>query len=440
MDQQIARVNSLYGVNARRAPTADAELVRIMEDGESAFVFGQQGSGADGWLQVFLTENDILAGAPIAGELAWVSAEFVELSTEPMLPDLVAEVKSYLGITDGEEAEAVAEPAPAAADATSAESAEVTVVINSPTGLNARSGPSTDAEIVVLLDDGAAFDVVSRSEDSQWVQIVLDDGTEVWVSVEFVTVNGDLTTVPAPTDSTTPSADAGETITSTAQVTTTGEITASDTPTSTSEITATSEATEASADATPTDTTTDTATVTIEAVGGVNARAEPSLDANVIQIVEQGSVLAATGLSEDGEWVQILLDDGGQAWVFKAAVTTTPDVDDLPVVDPNAPAAETTPVDASTEVTSTTTATPTAEAEIVGPFVTISQLLTQVHTEPNLDSLGMAIVRSSQVLPATGINADQTWIQIALPDNRIGWIAASTAKLSVDPNVLRVTE
>ncbi|MCC6454804.1 MAG: SH3 domain-containing protein [Caldilineaceae bacterium] len=68
-------------------------------------------------------------------------------------------------------------------------------VINTPL-LNARSGPSTDFEVVATIERGAEYDIVGVSPDRSWWQICCIDGVEVWVTNEFVDTLGLVDSVP----------------------------------------------------------------------------------------------------------------------------------------------------------------------------------------------------------------------------------------------------
>jgi uncharacterized protein YraI len=68
-------------------------------------------------------------------------------------------------------------------------------VINTPL-LNARSGPSTDFEVVAMIERGAEYDIVGISPDGGWWQICCIDGAEAWVTNEFVDTLGAVDSVP----------------------------------------------------------------------------------------------------------------------------------------------------------------------------------------------------------------------------------------------------
>ncbi|MBI2761771.1 MAG: SH3 domain-containing protein [Chloroflexi bacterium] len=63
---------------------------------------------------------------------------------------------------------------------------------------NVRRGPAIDAQIVRNLSQGQKVDVVGRSPDNQWLQIVNPDNPRerLWVSADMLDVTGDPRTLP----------------------------------------------------------------------------------------------------------------------------------------------------------------------------------------------------------------------------------------------------
>ena len=61
-----------------------------------------------------------------------------------------------------------------------------------------RRGPGTNYAIIMNLTQGQRVDVVGRSPDRQWYQIVRPDNTNerAWVSAEFLSVEGDFNSLP----------------------------------------------------------------------------------------------------------------------------------------------------------------------------------------------------------------------------------------------------
>ncbi len=271
IEQKMATVDSEYGLNAREIPDLDSPVVDVLDNGLAAPVVGEQ----EGWVQLKLED----------GRQLWVSAEYVVLSTV-MVP-------APAGTTQPPVAEA-----PAAGQ-------DVTVVVSAEAGVNARSEPNTESEIIKLLLKDEEFPATGISDDGKWIQIALD-GAEAWVAADFVTVNGDLDSLKTP---------AGESATAPAA-----------TAAPVSEPTATPEPTPV--------VSLEDATVMVDTLVGVIIRESPSSDAPSIGRLSNGSETPALGRTADNEWVQTELESGDRGWVFAGAVTLNVDIEALPVVEP----------------------------------------------------------------------------------------------------------
>jgi uncharacterized protein YraI len=67
---------------------------------------------------------------------------------------------------------------------------------------NVRSGPDTRFAIVGQLSADDEVEIDGRDEESRWLHIVLTDGTEGWLPVFALIINGDLTDIPVVGDDT----------------------------------------------------------------------------------------------------------------------------------------------------------------------------------------------------------------------------------------------
>ena len=85
-------------------------------------------------------------------------------------------------------------------DPTTEEVLEKVVVTVNTVGvrLNVRAGPGTEYDIVARAAAGVEFNVIGRTEESDWVQVVIADlpSGNGWVSAFYVTVSGSLELVP----------------------------------------------------------------------------------------------------------------------------------------------------------------------------------------------------------------------------------------------------
>lgn len=98
-----------------------------------------------------------------------------------------------------------ADPGAASAPTASTQANGAKAVVNTPL-INARSGPSTDDEIVGTAERGTEFDIVGISPDGTWWHVCCIDGAEAWVINEFVDTLGPVDSVPVVGDAAEPQA------------------------------------------------------------------------------------------------------------------------------------------------------------------------------------------------------------------------------------------
>ncbi|MBX2999107.1 MAG: cellulase family glycosylhydrolase [Caldilineaceae bacterium] len=61
--------------------------------------------------------------------------------------------------------------------------------------LNVRSGPGTTFDVVSTASQGQQFDLIALSDDRTWAQIAQNGAPRGWVSVDFITIQGELANV-----------------------------------------------------------------------------------------------------------------------------------------------------------------------------------------------------------------------------------------------------
>jgi uncharacterized protein YgiM (DUF1202 family) len=286
VEQEMATVDSEYGLNARTEPNSDLEPVQILDNGLTAKVVNKQ----DGWVQLELDN----------GDQVWVSADFVTLST--------AMVPAPAGATAPPAAEA-----PAAGESSApagVAGGKVAIVVSAEAGVNARDKSSTEGKIVKLLLKDEEFPATGVSDDDKWIRIELD-GAEAWVAADFVTVNGDLASLKASVVS-----GGGAEAAPAATTAPASEPTATPEPTPTPVVSL------------------EDAMVSVDTLVGVGSRVAPSSDADRGERLPGGTEVPALGRSADSEWIQVELESGDKVWVFAGAVTLNIDIDALPVIEP----------------------------------------------------------------------------------------------------------
>jgi osmoprotectant transport system substrate-binding protein len=66
---------------------------------------------------------------------------------------------------------------------------------------------------------------------------------------------------------------------------------------------------------------------------GVNARRDPSTQADILQLLPANTLVPAIGRTSDNAWLQVILPDGAVAWVFTEAMVHRPEaIEQLPIL------------------------------------------------------------------------------------------------------------
>lgn len=320
-----ARITNQYGVNARREPSTDAEVIELLDQGETYLLQQTQAE----WLQIALSD----------GTLAWISADFAEQFTQQKP---LAEANSELAAVGlpplaGPPAEASAPEVPVNSEPGTAPistttpitspvvttpvtptdtlaTVSITGTVNITAGLNARSEPSADAALVTLLPGNTVLTLTGRTADSSWFSTIVSDSVSAWVFAEYITVSGDINGLPV--DGVTAPITGTLLTTDTTPLATTPPLTTTTAPTGT---TATA----------PTG-----ATATVNTILGAGVRQGPSRDADAIGTLPFDRVYSVLARSADDQWVQIALEANQQGWVLVSSVTLNVDLATLPVVVP----------------------------------------------------------------------------------------------------------
>ncbi|MAS32367.1 MAG: hypothetical protein CL610_00075 [Anaerolineaceae bacterium] len=205
----------------------------------------------------------------------------------------------------------------------------------------ARNGPGQQYPITVELEANGALPIIGISEDGNWYQIELADGSTGWVtsSSALIGAAGDLATVPiaqAPTDTPTWTPTITETATDTPTATATSTVIPSETPT----ITDTASPPTATETRTPEPTNTPSITPTLTpatpfvmALREVVVRGGPGSQYPQVGQLPENWQLDITGVSEDGAWYQVILPDGAFGWVASssALIQTAGNVAAVPI-------------------------------------------------------------------------------------------------------------
>ncbi len=221
-------------------------------------------------------------------------------------------------------------------------------------GLPVRVGPSIGYPLLVTLKAGDRIDVIGLSEDGQWYQIMLTDGTVGWITAAASQVRtaGDLLGIPlafaptnTPTWTPTPTDTATATSTPTATFTPTTTDTPTNTPTATYTLTPTFTITPSDLPTIPPLPPTATKTKIVSCPGAmqsylypgvvgyvlggdplpVNVRSGPSKSGQKLAQIPVGgrfTVLDGPNCNEDKAWFRVRLDNGVQeGWLAEGDET-----------------------------------------------------------------------------------------------------------------------
>jgi uncharacterized protein YgiM (DUF1202 family) len=317
-----AVVNSQYGVNLRAAAAGTAELLATLDDQSTHVVASGPTTDAAGanWYELALPDNT----------RGWVSGDFITVTVQNLPYADAQALLATVGLTlTAPEAAPVTEAAPsttvtgavqltetvqpevapvASDDATVRLSAVITAV----GGLNLRRAAEQGDNVITQLADATPVTVVGRSADGAWLQLELADGRRGWVSSQFVTVTGDINSIPAGA-----SLPLTSTVSALLPVPTAAPVAATDAPTST-------------AAAAPAAGSGTSAAFTVTGVMGVNLRPEPSNDSPGI-LLSWNTSGEAVGRTADSVWVQVSIPGGQSGWVAASAVSVAGGVESLPV-------------------------------------------------------------------------------------------------------------
>ena len=124
------------------------------------------------------------------------------------------------------------------------------------------------------------------------------------------------------------------------------------------------------------------------------------------------------GRSDDGQWIEIRLQDGTVAWVRAANVDSEVSMSNLPI----------------TGYVPLETPTPSPDA-----IVKSSAAGLRLRTQPNTDSNVLTNMDSGDVLVVIGRSGDSEWLQVIAPNRQRGWAMAQFLDINVDILRLPVT-
>ncbi len=273
--------------NVRNGPATTFTRLGTLAAGSTVPVTGRPESG--GWWQI-----DFEGGQEGKG---WVSAEVVEFVGEPSEVPLVETPSLETTTETATDTPAEESLEPSTQPATQAEG-DVPLVKIPAGGVNVRSGPDLNFDLLGRLDENSSARVVAKNETGDWWQIEYRAGENglAWVADVVVDFFGDSNTVPIATNIT------GE-----------AEPVPAETPTP--------------APVEP------IIAGSIEAIDPVNVRAEPSLEGLLVGGLYPGEIADVFAISQDGDWWQIDFPDAPDetGWVAAEFVRFQGDKAGVPI-------------------------------------------------------------------------------------------------------------
>ena len=323
VDQVMATIDSEYGLNARREPTADSEVIQLLDNGATYKVLEQ---GAE-WTQIVLDD----------GTSAWIAATFAQYRTEqvPAPPDAepVVDAPAPDAATPADEGDVASGATPQTTGIvpplpfTDVIPAGPAVIIEDAAGINARTAPATDGDIVLTVPQGAALPATGVSEDGDWLRIELPSGDGAWMFQDVITTSGAIATLPVlsaagePIAVQAPAAEQPATppVDSTADVTTTTALT--ETVGATEPVTGET----AAIDVVP--------TAIIDNLFGGIARETPLGTAARVRALDANSEWPVLGRTAANDWILVDLGEDESGWLLIGTVLLNVDVGTLPVVE-----------------------------------------------------------------------------------------------------------
>lgn len=151
----IARVIA-WRLNARSAPSLDAEVLAVLELGQEFRIVGR--TEAADWLNIQLSTD----------QTAWIASRYTEETISRNLPIVTAELPSENG------------------------------VIRVSQDVNVRAGAGVRFPIVNGLPRSTQVTVIGRSGDNTWAQIIQPNGSTGWIFDGALPIDFDLTPFPVP--------------------------------------------------------------------------------------------------------------------------------------------------------------------------------------------------------------------------------------------------
>lgn len=172
-------------------------------------------------------------------------------------------------------------------------------------------------------------------------------------------------------------------------------------------------------------------------------RSGPGSQYPEVAVLESNAEVDIAGISSDGAWLLVTLEDGRQGWITSssALVTVRGALTLVPVAAAPTETATWTPtatptVTPSFTPTATETATPTATATItptVTPATPVAELLRDmiVRAGPGSQYAVVESLTAGSMIDIIGVSEDGAWFLIVLGDGQQGWVTTAASLVDV---------
>jgi uncharacterized protein YgiM (DUF1202 family) len=233
--------------------------------------------------------------------------------------------------------------------------------------LSLRSGPGTNYPVTGSVYQGLRVTAVGRNADSTWLKVLLSDGQEGWIGAQYVQLSIPVGNLPVVDGTTAPPA------------------------------------------STPTPApSANSATV---ATGALNVRSGPGIGYGVVAAAYQGQVVTLLARNNISSWVKIQLSNGVQGWANVTLLSTSANINSLPVED-----------------------VPTLATSGL-----VNTAVLNVRSGPDISYGVVAVVYQGQGVALIGRNANSSWVKVRLTNGVVGWVNAAYIQTATTLNSLPVT-
>ena len=233
--------------------------------------------------------------------------------------------------------------------------------------LSLRSGPGLNYPATGSVYQGLRVTAVGRNADSTWLKVLLSDGQEGWIGAQYVQLSIPVGNLPVVDGTTAPPAS-----------------TATPAPAANS------------------------ATV---ATGALNVRSGPGIGYGVVAAAYQGQVVTLLARNSISSWLKIQLSNGVQGWANVTLLSTSANINSLPVED-----------------------VPTLATSGV-----VNTAVLNVRSGPDISYGVVAVVYQGQGVALIGRSADSSWVKVRLTNGVVGWVNAAYIQTVTTLNSLPIT-